>query len=260
MDYSDAPSSFGTACHDTDEWQRLGYSWDSESSPQPNDSSDDGVTWRTSSDDGVTWSAWSASGQLTQGDKVEFKFEVSRSQTGTHEFDELKSWVDWNQSLNWDNSEVLIRERWSLDENKFGDVAGNVLYDQYNNDLTNKAREELKTDLGRNSLTDAELQATEVYNNAALSRTYIAAYQIPTDSVLGDIWLRARIVCENSLHEYSDNMVLEANGWHHQGEVEDYKLTIVKKTVVEVPEPTSLVLFAAGLFAIASRRKKLNIK
>ena len=79
---------------------------------------------------------------------------------------------------------------------------------------------------------------------------------IPTNSAIGDIWLRARVVCSTSLGLYSDNMNLIATGYQHQGEVEDYKLTVVARApAAPVPEPATLFIFALGLLSLAANRK-----
>lgn len=231
-DYGDAPSSYGVACHDTDRWQNLGNDWDVDSATNVVDSdntTDDGVSWRTSSDGGNTWSDWSSDQVLRQGDQVEFKFEVTRSNDGGHEYDELKAWVDWNQDSNWDNaSEVVEQEVWNKNEAPDGTL--DTSSPHYNGDL------------GTN-------------NSNITFATFYETLNIPLDAVLGDTWMRARVVCENSLSQYSVNHVLDATGYQHQGEVEDYKLTVVAKAV-SVPEPSTLFIFALSLIGLAVKRRK----
>jgi hypothetical protein len=233
IDFGDAPAAYGVACHHTDEWQRLGNSWSSEAATKPVDSDnfDDGVTWRTKASGSSTWSAWSSNAVLTQGDDVEFSFEFNRADYGNHEYDELKTWIDWDRDTNWSNAnEVLINEQWHKNQN-----ANDV--DEFNSSFNN--------DLGTN-------------NNSDTSRVYTTQITIPLNAVLGDTWMRARIVCENSLSNYSVNRILEATGFQDQGEVEDYKLTVVAKNRIPVPEPSTLLVFTLGLLGLGLKRRKMS--
>lgn len=282
-DYSDseAPATYGVACNDTAQWQSLGAmtkeeriaernrknsgsstgtgtatgyynssaytNYTEEGSQNAPDSGDDGVKWRVAtgvnSKGKTTWSSWSNTGSITQGDDVQFQFSVWRSQTGTHEYDKIKSWIDWNNDGAFDNSkfagrnlgnnvgnEVLIDKDWALNENARNklDTSGS----KYN------------TDLGMN-------------NSADLFRKFTVRTTVPLDAVVGDTWLRARVVCENSLSSYAVNYNLLPDGYQHQGETEDYKLTIAKKeTVTNVPEPTTLWLFASSFALLLVKRRK----
>lgn len=234
-DYGDAPSSYGTACHDTDRWQNLGSKWDTDSANNlvgNDDATDDGVSWKTSSDGGDTWSSWSSNGVLTRGDTVKFRFSVNRSNDGNHLYDELKAWVDWNQDSNWSNSgEVIKKKRWAKNENKKGKLSTSS--SSFNTDL-------------------------QTYNSNITFANFYKKLTIPLDAMLGDTWMRVRLVCENSISQYSANQVLDATGYQHQGEVEDYKLTIVAKAAA-VPEPATLFMFALGIFALGAKRKKLAV-
>ena len=41
-----------------------------------------------------------------------------RSNTGTHPYDQLKAWVDWNGDKDWDDAgELIIGEKWIKDNN-----------------------------------------------------------------------------------------------------------------------------------------------
>ena len=117
-EYADAPGYTGTS-HSTGNWQMLGQLWDAEPSPKVFDTSDDGVWWST--DGGLTY----GHGDVMQGQTVAFRFDVWRSLTETHQYDQLKAWVDWDGDKVWDNpNERIIARQWStsddpLLQNKF---------------------------------------------------------------------------------------------------------------------------------------------
>jgi hypothetical protein len=263
-DYGDA-SGYGEACHDTNAWQQLGRAttkengvvtaielqgdsgttndsvsknrgWNAETSQKSTDQGDNGVRWRIKNEDG-TWSSWGKD-ELTQGQTVEFKFVVQRSDEGNHQFDQLKAWVDWNGNGIFENdgSETLIDEKWYKVADSFSD--GNSLGNQgggFNNDpLVNNGT--------NNSIRNSDVTITNVR----------VIKQIPYDAAIEDVWLRARIICENSLtHSDRNNNIFLPTGYYHQGEVEDYKLAIN-----HVPEPTTLLVFASALFGLMLNRKK----
>ncbi len=94
---SDAPAPYGSAWHDTAEWQKLGS----------DNAVNDGVWW--SIDGGSTWGR----NDLTVGDEVIFRFDLWTSGTGAHNYNQVKAWVDWNQDFVWSNdaSEIVIEEQ-----------------------------------------------------------------------------------------------------------------------------------------------------
>ncbi len=138
----------------------------------------------------------------------------------------MKVWVDWNgnKSFEENSSEILFNDKWYKNHDK--------------NDVLNANTTNSNSDLGTT-------------NNSDTLRVYRTVVDIPLDAVLGDTWMRARVVCENSLQYHSENMNLIATGYQHQGEVEDYKLAIN-----HVPEPTTLLVFASALFGLMLNRKK----
>lgn len=244
-DYSDAPSSYGTACHDTNRWQQLGSAdgslygdsigindnnnvgWTSESSPNAVDSGDNGVSWSTSSD-GITWSSFGQSDSLVQGEFVQFQVDVQRSQEGNHQYDEYKLWLDWFGSGSFNESDVVMNDQWMKDEDSSGVAfTGTLAGNFYNNDLG-------------------------AYNSPDEFGSFFSnAIQVPINSILGELWMRARIICENSLNIGNDYQML-ATGYYHQGEVEDYALKIVNK----VSEPGTAILFSTVFLGLMLRRKK----
>lgn len=244
-DYGDA-SGYGEACHDTNRWQQLGHAgkslegdtgnasdidnanigWSGEQSQRATDSGDNGVTWRVQNSDG-TWPVGFDNGELIQGATVEFQFVVQRSDEGNHQFDQLKAWNDWNGNNVFEESESIIDERWY----KNHDVNDVLVANSGNNN----------TDLG-------------THNNSDTLRVYSQTIEVPLDAIVGNTWMRARVICENSLtHNQRENNIFLAAGYYHQGEVEDYKLAIN-----QVPEPTTLLVFGSALIGLVLNRKKYS--
>jgi len=251
IDFSDAGNGYGVACHQTDRWQSLGDDWDRDnlsdaSNTGNDDATDDGVTWRTSSDNGATWTDYGTGSAVTQGDLVEFRFEFTRSNDGWHQFDELKTWVDWDQDVSWSNAdEVVTNVRWAKNENADDTyVGGPTFADQTDH----------KNYCYANGQTwNGDLKTC---NSNDTFRVFTEQVQVPLDAALGETWMRARVVCENSLTNYSPNFVMDATGYQDQGEVEDYAITVLAKRndpPVQVPEPSGLLLLATGLFFLARR-------
>jgi hypothetical protein len=246
-DYGDA-IGYDEACHDTNNWQQLGTAvkdsnavklegdhstnqagqsatndgWTKETTQKSEDDGDNGVSWRVAGSSDAF-----GNGDLTAGTSYEFQFVVTRSDEGNHDFDQLKAWVDWSGGdTNFSSSEIIIDERWYKNEDITDTVNGN----------SGNGNTDLPTD-----------------NNSDTSRTYTSSpIAIPDYAVMNDVWLRARIICENSLSTHDrDNNIFLPTGWYHQGETEDYKLTIT-----QVPEPTTLFVFGSALIGLVINRKK----
>jgi hypothetical protein len=94
---SDAPAPYDSASHQTAEWQMLGE----------DNTVDDGVWW--SVDDGSTW----GHDTLSVGDNVVFRFDLWGSDSGEHDYNQVKAWVDWNQDGVWSNdpTEIVLEEQ-----------------------------------------------------------------------------------------------------------------------------------------------------
>ena len=230
-DYGDAPESYGVACHDTNNWQQLGdiggarsyrndfnnVGWSSEGSTQTNDEGDNGISWRTSSDGGNTWTDYSQSNELVQGQLVQFQVDVSRSAYGTHNNDETKLWLDWFGTGSFNETDVVFHNEWDKDKTSDG----------------------VATSDGSNS-------------DQTFASFFSEILTVPLDSILGQVWMRARIICDFSLNPGNGNM-LSSTGYYHQGETEDYQITIVEQ--VSAPATAILVsLFALGMMT----RRKLS--
>lgn len=278
LDYGNATGQETSACHTTDRWQKLGSDWNKETSSEalntPDSASNDGVSWVTSNDGGVTWVQ---NGKLTSEGLVKFQFDVTRSTDGNHKYDLLESWIDWNQDGIWTEDETIISEKWwknlnsddtvtTSTANKNNDLStwknlGSGLASDTSKNITPNTWVDTSYNTPNNSSTNNNQGhwTNDIFNSTDTERRYTTEQMnIPIFATLEDIWLRARIVCENSLEHYTDNMNLLATGFQDQGEVEDYKLAIAKKPKppVEVPEPSTLFIFAIGLIAFSIHRKK----
>ncbi|MGL1957603.1 MAG: PEP-CTERM sorting domain-containing protein [Colwellia sp.] len=271
LDYGNATDQESSACHATNAWQQLGSDWDSDSpSTEETDlTTNDGVSWVTSNDGGANWVT---NGELTSGGLVKFQFNVARATTGNHKYDLLESWIDWNQDGEWNDDEYdntnadkerIISEKWWKNQDSEGNVAtsGNKNWDlstwnelgQADNGSKNRDGNWFQDWYGGNNQW-----AKEIYNSDDQHATYTTGkITIPVLDALQEIWLRVRVVCENSLERYSDGMNLIATGYQHQGEVEDYKLTVASNSGAQsVPEPSTLFIFALGLLAFVIQRKQ----
>ncbi len=217
-EYSDAPSPYGIASHTTNNWQQLGETWDTESGPNPNDSSDDGVTWSTNGGQ-----SYSTDQILTRGETVKFRFDVRRSDWGTHVYDQVKAWIDWDGDKSFANnsSEIILEQQWNK---------GDTIW--WPNGMT------------RQQADDSHLSRTTPPNDPL--QKYFYAELIVPDRAADETWLRARVHCD---HITFGN--LTPSGGTNQGEVEDYALS-----VVTVPAPTAVLLGVIGLGFANSRLRR----
>lgn len=185
---------------------------------------------------GIYWStdggqSWGRD-SLAVGQTVQFQINVHKRTVGTHYADFMKLWIDWDQDGSFDGSDVAAFEMMELST-----------YEAQN--------------LGPNKPNHPNY-------------TFYSGEHTITDDSIGNVWLRARVVCSESLAETS----LGSNDWSQQwlynindyynafaptghyypGEAEHWKLT-----VAPVPEPATLFLFGlglSGLMAIKNRKKQ----
>lgn len=84
---------------------------------------------------------------------------------------------------------------------------------------------------------------------AGISKSFYTDVVMPTSTTLTEYWLRAQVVCSADIRGDLGN--LTATGHWYQGEVEDWKMT-----ANPVPEPSTMILFGAGLAGVAILRRR----
>jgi hypothetical protein len=182
-DYSDASGYTQLAWHENSTWQRLGQNWTADPTPS-------GTPWSDGSDDGVWWSTTGGSPfnhpDVQTGQTVRFKFQMYKERWGTHDFDALSVWIDWNRDKDFtDAGERIYFDRWDFE-------------------------------------TEAGYASGEGW--AGRTKDFFTDIVIPDVAVSGEYWLRARVVCSADIG--GDFNRLTPSGSLFQGEVEDWKLTV----------------------------------
>ncbi len=76
--------------------------------------------------------------------------------------------------------------------------------------------------------------------------TLTPSFTVPTDALLGDTWMRARITYDGPLTPTGD---------YFTGEVEDYQVSVSSQSGV-VPEPVTLILLGLGMVGVAGYTRR----
>lgn len=84
---------------------------------------------------------------------------------------------------------------------------------------------------------------------AGISKSFYTDVFMPTSTTLTDYWLRAQVVCSADIR--GDLGKLTPTGHWYQGEVEDWNIT-----ANPVPEPSTMILFIAGLAGVVFIRRR----
>lgn len=215
-DESDAPAPYGKAWTSTGDYQRLGQSY----------GIDDGVSW--SLNGGLTFGHEA----ITIGQTVKFKFDLYSHNIGGHVFDPVRAWFDSDANGSWSNNEMIFSGQY--------DKATNAPYWQKGTPDNPYAGAPYQDRTWRQGDTNDWIK-TSFYTDLLFGENF----------KVGQSWLRARATCDASIggtdwYGYhngywgwhanaGDINLMGPTGYLHQGEAEDYKITVLAKPVVVPP-------------------------
>ena len=213
------PSSYGTATHDTTNWQELEDTVNGDTY---------GVSW--SVDNGTTWGR----DTLFVGQTVQFKFNMHKDNVGTHYADHLGAWLDWGQDGVFDTSDQIAYGEHKISTQK------------------NTVNSAVESSLGSWKTPDTPnitfLSNDFHLTNAHAGETWLRAFVTCSHSISGgwdDQW--------HSNYTNNYQTLMGPTGHYYQGETEEWKITIA-----QVSEPSSLLLLGLGLAGVAATRKRMK--
>ncbi len=182
---------------------------------------------------GISWSVDNGSSwgreDLIVGQTVQFQFNMHKRNVGTHYADFLKVWLDTDKNGFFEQDEAIF-----FAEQELPDTIGSYIPPAFGEANFTFFSDEITID----------------------------------EAFAGDLWLRGRVVCSESLvssdggswndqwtPEYLNNYdeIFKPTGHLHQGEVEEWKIS------VKVPDTsTTLVLLSGALVAITLIHRKFR--
>lgn len=236
-DLSNAPAPYAGAEHETGDWQRLGATY----------TVNDGVSW--SIDGGNTF----GHSELTLGESVTFKIDLYSHNIGGHITDPVRAWVDWNADGFWDADEMIFSDKYKKAHNDSGYWV--------------KATPDDPTPSSENQWNGRQWVNGQTGDWVKLEYTF--SMLVPQTAAIGDTWLRARATCDASLGgedwqrtwsdwawdaKEGDINLMSATGWLHQGESEDYLVSVNQRVTHTVSESSGLFLLLLGLPVLVARR------
>ena len=189
------------------------------------------------SDYGVFWSVNGGSlghDDLYVGDTVQFLISMHKNYLGTHYEDLSKTWIDWDQNGTFDSDEVIEYGTHIVKANQTATVTA-----------------------------DSTKTVNEYY-------TFLSSTYTITDAEIGDLFLRSRVTCSESLTgslgggwndqwkaQYTSQFENKFNptGNYGQGEVEEWDIKVNPKSA-PTPEPSTILLFGSGIFGFLGMKRK----
>ena len=163
---------------------------------------------------------------------------MHKNYLGNHYADLLKTWIDWDQDGQYEESESLF----------FSELVGSPLGVDDTNTYVNESFDFYSTGF---TLTSSNIGEIDILTRVTCSESLLLAAGLGTS--WNDQW-------NFSMSQY--NSYFNSDGRLVQGELQ-YNTLVVNPSSDPIPEPTTMLLFGAGLVAFAGfaqRKRNLNKK
>jgi hypothetical protein len=222
------------------EWNQLGRS----------NTANDGVRWSVNGGAFGT-STIVATGAFT----IKFEIDLWSAGYGRHDYDQAKTWVDWNNDKYFQNDNLLPPTDSTYLANE------TILAGQYfknNADHSNTAYNYNK--INDQVVPDQSSFSDRISQNqtADTMTTFTTDAFTVTEAMLNALtlgnfegfWLRARSQCNHVTYNNMDPYTFLS-----QGEAEDYLIKITDGRS-PVPEPATILLFGTGMVGLAALRRR----